>query len=62
MPGISTPKSRGCSFPMVGSKAIKQARSPSASPVSARNKSADLFGINLDYGVLGFFLGHRAML
>lgn len=62
MPGISAPGSCGCSFPMVGSKAVRQARSPSASPVSARSKSADLFGINLDYGILGFFLGLRAML
>lgn len=62
MPAISTPGSCGCSFPMAGNKAIRQAKSPPASPVSARNKSADVFGINLDCGGLGFSLGLRAML
>lgn len=40
---------------------MRQVRSPSASPVSARSKSAGLFGINLECGALGFFLGLRAL-
>lgn len=45
---------------MVRSKAVRRARSPSASPVSARNKSADLFGINWEYGGLFFFSGAQS--
>lgn len=60
VPGLSTPGSCGCSFPMVGSEAVRQARSPSASPVSARSKSANLFGVNLDCDALGFFSGAQS--